>query len=320
MTNSKLRESVVSPSVASGLGVLGVDLPGRLVGAQANTFLKGLGERVSQLRARKGLTRRALSESAGVSERHIANLEYGKGNASILVLLQIANALDCALSELIVEQGFNSAEWLLIRSLIAHQDEMTLKKVRLAVGEVLGASADHARGMRPLIALIGLRGAGKSTLGKMLAQSLDQPFIELSREIEQSAGCSASEIQGLFGVSAYRRYERRALESVIKTYSKGVIATTGGLVSDPGTFNVLLAHCSVIWLQATPEEHMQRVRQQGDLRPMQGNKEAMEDLKNILQSRSAFYSKAHLSLDTSGQDLSSTFELLKSLIHDGLAV
>ena len=168
----------------------------------------------------------------------------------------------------------------------------------------------------PRVALVGLRGAGKSTLGQMLADDLEYPFVELSREIEKFAGCSISEIQALDGMSAYRRYERRALEEAIQIYPEAVIATPGGLVSDPATFNQLLSHCTTVWLQADPEDHMKRVSAQGDLRPMAASREAMDDLKSILSGRAAFYSKAQLKLDTSAQPLESTFIALRAMVRE----
>jgi XRE family aerobic/anaerobic benzoate catabolism transcriptional regulator len=170
------------------------------------------------------------------------------------------------------------------------------------------------------VALVGLRGAGKSTLGAMLAEDLGYPFVELSREIEKFAGCSVSEIQGLYGQNAYRRYERRALEEAIQIYPEAVIATPGGLVSDPATFNLLLAHCTTVWLKATPEDHMKRVLAQGDLRPMAASREAMDDLRGILAGRAAFYSKAELQLDTSAQDLQASFALLRARVREALAL
>jgi XRE family aerobic/anaerobic benzoate catabolism transcriptional regulator len=170
------------------------------------------------------------------------------------------------------------------------------------------------------VALIGLRGAGKSTLGQMLADDLGYPFIELSRQIEQFAGCSVSEIQGLYGQNAYRRYERRAVEEAIQIYPEAVLATPGGLVSDAATFNLLLAHCTTVWLQADPEDHMNRVRAQGDLRPMAASAEAMEDLKTILAGRSAFYSKAQLRVNTSDQSLGDTFVLLRTAVRGALGM
>ena len=165
-----------------------------------------------------------------------------------------------------------------------------------------------------------LRGAGKSTLGHRLAGDLDFPFVELSREIEKFAGCSINEIQSLYGQNAYRRYERRAIEEAIQIYPEAVIATPGGLVSDPATFNLLLAHCTTVWLQADPEDHMKRVAAQGDLRPMAGNKEAMDDLKGILAVRAAFYSKAEFRLDTSAAPLEPTFSALRRLVREALGL
>ncbi|MFZ1387069.1 MAG: helix-turn-helix transcriptional regulator [Thiolinea sp.] len=282
-----------------------------------NPFLVALGERVRALRARQGTTRKALSIMTGVSERHLANLEYGEGNASILVLQQVASALECSLAELIGDVTTASAEWLMIRSLLENKDENTLRRARVAIGEALGTLGEQTAASSR-IALIGLRGAGKSTLGQMLADDLDFQFVELSREIEKFAGCSISEIQALYGANAYRRYERRALEEAIQIYPEAVICTPGGLVSDTSTFNLLLSHCTTIWLQADPEDHMQRVTKQGDLRPMAASKEAMEDLKHILAARAGFYSKAQYKLDTSAQSLENTFLLLRELARNSL--
>ena len=286
-----------------------------------NPFLVALGERVRALRSRRGMTRKAVALAADVSERHLANLEYGVGNASILVLLQVAGALQCSIAELIGDVTTTSPEWLLIRELLEHRDEATLRRVRVAVGQLLGTGgandADPAtRSCR--VALVGLRGAGKSTLGQMLADDLGFPFVELSREIEKFAGCSISEIQALYGMNAYRRYERRALEEAIQIYPEAVIATPGGIVSDPANFNLLLAHCTTVWLKASPEDHMMRVVAQGDLRPMAASREAMEDLKSILVGRAAFYSKAEFELDTSRQALAPTFAALRTLVREAL--
>jgi XRE family transcriptional regulator, aerobic/anaerobic benzoate catabolism transcriptional regulator len=286
-----------------------------------NPFLVALGERVRALRSRRGMTRKAVSIAAEVSERHLANLEYGVGNVSILVLLQVAQALQCTLAELLGDVTTASPEWLLLRELLERRDEATLRRVRVAVGELLGTGGAAARGARsPRVALIGLRGGGKSTLGRMLAEDLGFPFIELSGEIEKFAGCTVAEIQALYGQNAYRRYERRALEETIQIYSECVIATPGGLVSDAATFNQLLSHCTTVWLQATPEDHMKRVVAQGDLRPMAQSKEAMEDLKGILAGRAAFYSKADFSLNTSAQPLDATFDALRRIVREALVI
>jgi XRE family aerobic/anaerobic benzoate catabolism transcriptional regulator len=281
--------------------------------------LLALGERVRALRARRGMTRKAVAQAAEVSERHLANLEYGEGNVSILLLLQVAQALQSSLAELLGDVTTTSPEWLLIRELLEGRDDATLRKVRVTLADMLGTGASGGPRSN-CVALIGLRGAGKSTLGQMLADDLGYPFIELSRQIEQFAGCSVSEIQGLYGQNAYRRYERRAVEEAIQIYPEAVLATPGGLVSDAATFNLLLAHCTTVWLQADPEDHMNRVRAQGDLRPMAASAEAMEDLKTILAGRSAFYSKAQLRVNTSDQSLGDTFVLLRTAVRGALGM
>ena len=284
---------------------------------EKNPFLVALGERVKALRARRGMTRKAVSIAADVSERHLANLEYGEGNASILVLLQVARALHCSLAELIGDVTTSSPEWLLIRELLETRDDASLRRVRIAVAELLGNGSGQTTPCTR-VALIGLRGAGKSTLGALLAEDLGFTFIELSREIEKIAGCSVSEIQALYGMNAYRRYERRALEEVVQIYPEAVIATPGGLVSDPATFNQLLSHCTTVWLQAAPEDHMKRVLAQGDLRPMAASKQAMEDLKEILSGRAAFYSKAQHKVDTSAQPQEESFQILRQTVRQEL--
>ncbi len=286
-------------------------------------FLAALGERTKALRVRRGLTRKALARLTGVSERHLANLEYGVGNASILVLLQVAQALQCSLAELVGDVTTRSPEWLTLREMLADTDEATLRRVRLAALELMGgapARADEAPVRSSRIALIGLRGAGKSTLGRMLAEDLDFPFVELSREIEKLAGCTISEILGLYGQNAYRRYERRALEEAIEAFPEAVIATAGGLVSDLGSFNLLLRRCTTVWLTADPEDHMSRVMAQGDLRPMAASREAMDDLKSILAGRTAFYSKADMRVDTSAQPLMETFQILRTEVRDAIGL
>jgi XRE family aerobic/anaerobic benzoate catabolism transcriptional regulator len=298
----------------------GTDTP--LVDAEEREpFLVALGERVRMLRARKGLTRKGLSHGAGVSERHLANLELGLGNASILVLRQVALALDCSLAELLGDETTASPEWLLLRDLLAGRPLADLQRAHAALVPLFGGAPVAASRQRR-IALIGLRGAGKSTLGQMLADALDVAFVELNREIERVAGCSLSEIHNLYGPNAYRRYERRALEETIELYPDAVIATPGGIVSDPATFGLLLTHCYTVWLQASPEDHMQRVVAQGDLRPMAGNSgnhEAMDDLRRILAGRAAFYGKADLGFDTTGLTLAESFGRLSTKLRAALA-
>ncbi|MEY4027467.1 MAG: Shikimate kinase [Pseudomonadota bacterium] len=269
-------------------------------------FLEALGDRVRTLRSRKGMTRRAVAVAADVSERHLANLEYGTGNVSVLVLLQVANALQCSLAELLGDVTTLSPEWLLIRELLSKRSEADLRRVRVQLSDMFGEGG-NAQERKNRIALIGLRGAGKTSLGQRLANDMGFPFIELSREIEQFAGCQISEIHNLYGANAYRRYERRALEEAI-----------GGLVSDSANFNLLLSHCTTVWLQADAVDHMGRVAAQGDMRPMAASREAMEDLKRILEGRSAFYSKADLAINTSARSEDQAFDALRTSVRQHL--
>lgn len=280
-------------------------------------FLEALGERVRTLRSRQGMTRRAVALAADVSERHLANLEYGTGNVSVLVLLQVSHALQCSLAELLGDVTTSSPEWLLIRELLSKRSEADLRRARLQLGEMFGEGG-NAQERKNRIALIGLRGAGKTALGQRLADDMGFPFIELSREIEQFAGCQISEIHNLYGANAYRRYERRALEEAIQIYPEVVIATPGGLVSDSANFNLLLSHCTTVWLQADAADHMGRVAAQGDMRPMAASREAMEDLKRILEGRSAFYSKADLAINTSARSEDQAFDALRTSVRQHL--
>ena len=276
-------------------------------------FLLALGERVRLLRARRGLTRKSVAIASGVSERHLANLEYGIGNASILVLQQVATALDCSLAELVGDVSTSSPEWLMLRELLRGRSDAELRRARLSLATLFGvADGDAARGRR--IALIGLRGAGKSTLGARVAEALDMPFVELSREVERVAGCSIREIHDLYGSNAYHRYERRALDETVRLHPAAVIATPGGIVAEPATFNALLGHCTTVWLQASPEEHMERVAAQGDTRPMAASREAMADLRRILAGRAPFYAKADARFDTSGRSEDESFAGLLALV------
>jgi XRE family transcriptional regulator, aerobic/anaerobic benzoate catabolism transcriptional regulator len=277
-------------------------------------FLLALGERVRLLRSRRGLTRKSVSAASGVSERHLANLEYGTGNASILVLQQVANALDCSLAELVGDMTTRSPEWLLLRELLRDRSDAELRRARTALTSLFGEEGAASRGRR--IALVGLRGAGKSTLCRQLADALEMPFVELSREIERIAGSSIREIHDLYGTNAYRRYERRALDETVRLHPEAVIATPGGIVAEPATFNALLESCTTIWLQASPEEHMSRVAAQGDTRPMAASREAMADLRRILGGRAAFYAKADAVLDTSGKSEDESLAALVALVSE----
>ena len=281
-------------------------------------FLAALGERTRALRARRGLTRKGLAKAAEVSERHLANVEMGVGNASVQFLRQLAQALNCSLAELVGDETASSPEWLMIREILRGRSDAELVQARSALASMFGAPASQAA-RRQRIALIGLRGAGKSTLGRALAEGWKVPFVELNRGIEALAGCTLPEIHSLYGPAAYRRYEKRAMEDTIQRFPRAVIATPGGIVSDPATFNLLLAHCYTVWVRATPEEHMGRVLAQGDTRPMAGNSgnaEAMNDLRRILESRTAFYSKADAVFDTSEMSPEAALEALREQLRD----
>ena len=283
------------------------------VSAPRDPLLVALGERVRLLRARKAMPRRMLAQTAKVSERHLANLESGLGNISVLVLQMVAQALDCPIAELLGDETTASPEWLMIRESLRGRPVEDLQKAQRAL-EALFDSTASTTSRLDRIALIGLRGAGKSSLGKLLAQALNRPFIELGREITRLAGGSLVEIQELYGPTAYRRYERQALEAALRHVAPVVIETSGGLVSNPTNFSLLLGNCFTIWLRAAPEDHMQRVIDQGDLRPIEDSNAAMDDLRMILAGRAAFYAKADLIFDTSGTDLQASFEKLLSSV------
>jgi len=278
-----------------------------------DSVLAVLGERVRTLRARRGMTRKVLAREANISERHLANLEAGVGNPSVLLLSQLARALNSTIAELVGEETISSPEWLMIRRLLRGRDEDALKRARANLSTLFGVGASDAN-RAGRIALIGLRGAGKSTLGRMLAADLAVAFVEVDRVIERMAGCEVSEIHSLYGNAAYRRYEARALEDTVGSFADVVIATGGGVVSEPATFELLLTHCFTIWLRASPEDHMQRVVAQGDRRPMAGNKEAMEDLKRILEGRREFYAKADVTVDTSGKDPAEAYREVRASV------
>jgi XRE family transcriptional regulator, aerobic/anaerobic benzoate catabolism transcriptional regulator len=284
-----------------------------------DAFLSALGERVRALRHRRGMTRKRLAEAAGVSERHLANLETGQGNASVMLLRDLARALGSSIGEIVGEDAVASGESARIRDLLRGRDEATLARARKTLAEALGAAAaDSGRDAR--IALIGLRGAGKSTLGRMLAEDLRVPFVELDRVVERMAGCDVGEIHSLYGAGAFRRYELRALEDTIAAHGRAVIATGGGLVTEPSTYDLLLSRCFTVWLRASPDDHMKRVIAQGDLRPMAGNAEAMDDLKRILAARENDYARADLTFDTSAAPLAQVYMALRDAIGSRMPI
>ncbi|MEQ8442840.1 MAG: helix-turn-helix transcriptional regulator [Alphaproteobacteria bacterium] len=272
-------------------------------------YLSALGERVRQARAKRGMARRILARDSGVSERYLAQLETGSGNPTVAVLRQIAKAVDYPLTELVTDEAGILADAVpadlapILEQLRGVPVDL-LPDVRTAISKVgtgpcSPAALETRKGGR--LALIGLRGGGKSTLGRMLADRLSMSFVELNRIVERDYGGSIGEILALSGQPAFRRLERRALENTIRDNKATIIATGGGIVSELGTFNLLLERCHTIWIKASPDEHMNRVINQGDLRPMARNDEAMEDLKAILNAREPAYRQADAVVDTTGQ-------------------
>ena len=273
-------------------------------------FLKAIGERVRKERQRRNITRKALADLSGVSERYLAQLESGLGNVSVLVLRDVGLALELPADALLRNANDQSPDIGLIQQLLRN---MTPQRLAHARELLLRDLRDDPQERASRIALVGLRGAGKTTLGEKLAESLDRPFIELDREIEREAGTGLSEIFLLYGQQGYRRYERRCLEQVLASGQACVIATGGSIVSDPSTYDLLLSTCFTIWLRATPEEHMERVIAQGDMRPMAGRAQAMDDLRRILENRTGLYARADATVDTAGKNVRQSLAALKQL-------
>lgn len=261
-------------------------------------FVAAVGERVRKARQRKGIARRVLSELSGVSQRYLAQLENGGGNISIALLFKVANALDHRVEWLVGEED----PWNSETARVAELYRQAPSEQRQRVMQILDPGRP-AQLRRQRICLIGLRGAGKSTLGRRLGKELAIPFVELNRDIEEQSGMPVGEVMALYGQEGYRRLERQALERVVATSDSVVLAVAGGIVSEPETYGFLLRNFHTIWLKATPEEHMNRVRAQGDERPMAGNVKAMDELKSILTSREVLYAKAEGIVNTTGKSM-----------------
>lgn len=271
-------------------------------------FLRAFGERIRGERARRGMSRKLLADHAGISERYLTQLESGKGNVSIVLLRHVAAALNLPLSRLL-EDVPPSPELELVRQFLSRLTPAQLEEV---YASLTAAEASVSRAQR--IALVGLRGAGKTTLGARAAEALQFPFFELDREIERISGTPLGAILELYGQQAYRRYELQALQELLAAQPRFVVATGGSLVSEPATYELLLRSCFTVWVRTTPEEHMRRVLAQGDLRPMAGSQQAMDDLRRILEERTQLYGRADLVLDTTGvKPEKSVRELLKAI-------
>ena len=273
-------------------------------------LLQVIGHQVRWWRQQRKWTRKELAQAAHVSERHLASLESGTGNASIMILLQVSQALDCEITDLLSSFNLKQPQLQAIQQLLIDKTDTELKVVHGYLSQLLSAKAKLNQRK---IALVGLRGAGKTTIGQRLANELQLHFVELSRDIEKLAGCKTNEIHSLYGPLAYQRYQLRALENALASELPAIIATTGGIAMDMQAWEKLQAQCLTIWLQAKPEDHLNRVMAQGDMRPMAGSSQALEDLKHILDERTPIYSQAHQSVDTSAMNLKET---VKRLTHD----
>ena len=278
----------------------------KLSRSESQDYLRAIGARVKTLRARRGMSRRILAEGSGVSERYLAQLESGTGNISILRLRDVAKTMDVALGDLVATRAGASPTYDYLLQYIRDADPIELTELHEHI-------AERRRVQPRLIALIGLRGAGKSTLGAALAERLALPFTELAQSIEARAGIELNEIFSLGGQSTYRRLERECLDEIIDRREWGVLAVGGSLVSEPGSYERLLGACVTIWLRAAPEDHMNRVIAQGDKRPMANNPRAMGDLKRILLERESLCERAHYTVETSGRRVIDTLDELARL-------
>jgi XRE family transcriptional regulator, aerobic/anaerobic benzoate catabolism transcriptional regulator len=275
-------------------------------------FLASIGAEVRKHRAKRGMTRRQLAQASETSERYLAQIESGAGNPSVSVLRAIAQALDLPASALLPETAARTAELGAILDLLAQvpAGELSALTKEIAARVATHVGADRAR----RIALVGLRGAGKSTLGRMLAQHLGWPFVELDRRVAEDYGASVPDLIEMAGTATFRRHERSALERLVAEHEAAVITTAGGIVSNPETYALLLRRSHTIWIKARPEEHMSRVMAQGDFRPMAQNRAAMADLVAILEARRADYARAGAEVDTSADSVEQSFAKLLAIV------
>ncbi|MFI5095517.1 MAG: helix-turn-helix transcriptional regulator [Candidatus Acidiferrum sp.] len=286
--------------------------PQRLPRDSEDGFLLYLGKRVRELRNRRGMTRKMMAREADVSERHLAQLEAGEGNVSIVLLRRIAGALHVSLAELFAPEAETQHEKVLIQRFL---ERLPAHRVEDAMSRLLREFGDEEKARRRRLALVGIRGAGKSTLGSRLGRDMNLSFIELDREIEKDTGMPLGEIFSLYGQTGYRTIEKRLLERVLQEHERAIISVGGGVVSEKETYDYLLSNCYTIWIKARPEEYMARVIAQGDLRVMGGSNQAMEDLRRILEAREPLYRKADLYLETSGNSVDESLAELKTALQ-----
>jgi XRE family aerobic/anaerobic benzoate catabolism transcriptional regulator len=285
---------------------------------QDEAYLQALAHRIRDGRAQRGMTRNALAADSGVSLRFLAQLETGQANPSILVLRRVASAMGFPADTLLSEDPPPEIDRALLVQMLKRLGDDDIAKARRLLTQHLHLDTFTA-GRRPYVTLIGLRGAGKTTLGRRLAAQRGVPFFELDREVEREYGATIGEILQLHGQPGYRRFERESLQSVMSRNATAIIETGGGLAADPETLPLLLQHSISVWVRASPEEHMQRVIDQGDLRPMARSREAIRELKDILKAREPFYRQAHVHLTTSGKTVDQSFQELVSLLGDNQA-
>ena len=278
--------------------------------------MRVLAGKIRAARAQRGMTRNALAADSGVSLRFLAQLESGQGNPSILVLRRVASAMGFPADDLLSDDPPPAIDRILLQQMLKHLPDEVFAKARRLLTQQLGVEG-ASDGKKPYVTLIGLRGAGKTTLGRRLAQHRGVPFFELDREVEREYGASIGEILQLHGQPGYRRFERESLQAVLTKNPAAIIETGGGLAADPETLPLLLERSLAVWIRATPEDHMQRVIDQGDLRPMARSREAMRELKDILKVREPFYRQAHLQLMTSGKTAEQSFDELLGLLERG---
>lgn len=283
--------------------------PAKQVRAENTPLLREIGYVVRNERAKRGMTRKMLAKQTGLSERFIAQIELGEGNPSVLSLDAIARGLTLDLFDLLPAVTRDEAQ----RRALVHLRQLPVEEIKSFLSAFTwgGRSLPSARARR--VALIGLRGAGKSTLGAALAEGLSCPFIELDKMIEQEHGAPVATLFDVYGQATFRRYERDALTRVIATSPAAVIATAGGIVADETTLSQLLAQTHTVWLRATPADHMRRVMEQGDFRPMSRNPDAMNDLVAILEARASAYGRAHATFDTSGGTIEACVDQLAKI-------
>ncbi len=246
---------------------------------ESSVVLRRVGARVRAIREARGWTQAELSRRAGLSLRFLADVERGEGNASLLRLWELCAALEVSLASVVAEVG------PVVDSLtrFAALDDVARERAMSSLG-------------RDTIALVGLRGAGKSTVGRILADRLGVRFVEVDQAVEERAGLRLGEIFEYHGADRYRQLEREALDALLG--ERAVLATGGSVVTDAATWALLRTRARTAWLRATPESHLRRVEDQGDVRPMRGRADALAELRGILASREALYAQAELHVDT----------------------